>query len=307
MSNAVVGNQVLRSSGNKWQNSQASWDHSWNAGERQERVSITTPSYLPIATMDQDCTTLTDEQVQTFLTDGVLVVDNVLDSHALAAARLGLNDTLRLHGIHIPEDPLTAQQLVNLSSTNGSGGVLDIFYERWKFNVALHPNLFAMTSQLWKAAYDSHCIGPPHPYGSFDTTKGFMYLDRIGYRVPTDLAITLGSKKRPIQRSLTPHLDCCPETLYDNTNKWRPIQCFVSLSDTILPNEGGFEAVKGFHQEFHTWNRTNDERSVVSPCIGEYTHIRPHEDKAILDRVEHIPVSAGSAVFWDQRYGIGTY
>lgn len=244
---------------------------------------------------------LSDQQLQAFLEDGVLVVENVLDSHELEAARLGLNETLKRYGIDFNEDPQTAKHLVNLSSTNGSGGVLDIFHERWKFKVALHPKLFAITTQLWQAAFATN---RQHPFGAFDPTKGYMYLDRIGYRLPTDLAQALGSgKKRPIQRSLTPHLDCCPETFYDTRrmNKWRPIQCFVSLSDTLIPNQGGFEAVKGFHREFHTWKRSSTG-TPAPPCIGEYTHIRPIEDKAIMDRVEHIPVTAGSAVLWDQRY-----
>jgi hypothetical protein len=252
---------------------------------------------------------LTKQQIGTYLDDGVLVVENVLSSEGLQLARDGLQETLRRYGVRIEEDPTSAKHLVALSSTNGSGGVLDLFYEPWKFKVSLHPKLFAITSQLWEAAYLVHPIGPiPRPHGSFDVTKGYMYLDRIGYRLPTVLARTAGSQKRPIQRSLTPHLDCCPETFYDvgKAAKWRPIQCFVSLSDTLLPDHGGFEAVKGFHREFHTWKHQRGvySNNVDNPpsCIGEYTHIRPKEDKAIMDRVEHIPVSAGSAVFWDQRY-----
>ena len=69
-----------------------------------------------------------------------------------------------------------------------------------------------------------------HPFGSFDYTKGYCYIDRIGYRLPTKLAEQIAmanaaatnessnkqkKKKRKnmaIQRSLTPHLDCCPDT-----------------------------------------------------------------------------------------------
>ena len=35
--------------------------------------------------------------------------------------------------------------------------------------------------------------------------------------------------------------------------------------------------------------------------MGEYTHIRPKEDVDIMKRIKHIPVKAGSAVFWDNR------
>jgi hypothetical protein len=43
--------------------------------------------------------------------------------------------------------------------------------------------------------------------------------------------------------------------------------------------------------------------SILAPagCVGEYTHMRPTKDRAIMDRVGHIPVTAGSAVFWDNQ------
>ncbi|KAL7546247.1 hypothetical protein ACHAWF_009582, partial [Thalassiosira exigua] len=166
------------------------------------------------------------------------------------------------------------------------------------------------------------------------------YIDRIGYRIPTDVAEQIGKqlakergedtpeegtkkkkkkRARPIQRSLTPHLDCCPET-YDDVEgkvKWRPIQCFVSLTDNLEPNTGGFEAVPGFHREFRSWARDGRRRrrrpgspsrgdgsSATSrplPCVGEYAHLSPSDDGEILRRTEHVPVRAGSAVFWDNR------
>ena len=122
------------------------------------------------------------------------------------------------------------------------------------------------------------------------------------------------SRSRPIQRSLTPHFDCCPETYDDaiNKNKWRPIQCFVSLTDNMHPNTGGFEAVPGFHREFREWTkngrRHTDEdggQHHPRPCVGEYTHINPTHDREILDRIQHIPVKAGCAVFWDNRIAHG--
>jgi hypothetical protein len=139
-----------------------------------------------------------------------------------------------------------------------------------------------------------------------------MYIDRIGYRISTAMAERLGSstgkeskKAKPIQRSLTPHLDCCPDNFFSQTaSKWRPIQCFVSLTDNLEPNTGGFEAALGFHKTFHKWIRPSSAGKKVSfpaPCIGEYTHIRPKEDGDVMALIQHIPVRAGSAVFWDNR------
>lgn len=251
-------------------------------------------------------------QLDTFLQDGVLVVDDILSKEELERARNGLEDTLRSQGVDPDHLEGTGRNLASLSSTNGSGGVLDIFYTQWQLKVASNPKLWSVTKQLWDVGYDATRTDHRwHPHGAFDTQSGYMYLDRVGYRLPTALAQKLGtSKKRPIQRSLTPHLDCCPESFHEDPHKWRPIQCFVSLTDNLQPNTGGFEAAKGFHREFDDWAKARPATQVTkggvtetipAPCIGNYTHIRPNEDKDIMDRVNHIPVKAGSVVFWDNR------
>ena len=283
---------------------------------------------------------LTPEQVATFQRDGVLVVDGFLSSAQLEEVHKGLACTLRQHGVDTNDLSSTGHKLATLSSTGGSGGVLDVFYQDWQLDIALDSQLLTWTQQLWKAMYinNENCkleeLSPEqryqwHPYGAWEPDKAYAYLDRICYRLPTALSNELGlkqAKARPVddnehpltakqkkkctlQRSLTPHLDCCPDT-YDTATgkvKWRPIQCFVSLTDNTEPNMGGFEVAKGFHHEFRTWTQqrigsTSADGTVVPPpCIGEYTHIRPTEDKAVMERVQHVPVRAGSVVFWDNR------
>jgi hypothetical protein len=259
---------------------------------------------------------LSPEQLATFLQKGVLVVGNVLSKEKLEQSLEGLSQTLGRHGVmsHKLDDEDLAQALTQLSSTNGSGGVLDLFYETWKMNVATNPQLFALTTQLWEAAYCNEGEEKDdlplderfrwHPYGPFECTKGYMYIDRIGYRLPTLVAEGLGEringekkkKARAVQRSLTPHLDCCPDQLFDTTvaKKWRPIQCFVSLTHNTEPNTGEFEAVAHcrFHGIFDEWALTRAPttfvpkenggskvaKSVPPPCVGKYTHMQPKED-----------------------------
>jgi hypothetical protein len=365
---------------------------------------------------EEDATSITAllslsiEQKEQFLRDGILVVENVLSKNEVQKAIIGLNETLSRHSVNVDsltttttstsvdgddkddddnenddgkevvgdeeENVNSARSLQQLSTTNGSGGVLDIFYEDWKLDICQKENLFRITTQLWEAfatcndKSKSNCCDKEEetynnesssssssssssiwwsPYGSFDYSKGYMYIDRICYRLPTKIAEKLGeqingdSKKkkkkklRSIQRSLTPHLDCCPGTFFDKnqnqnqhdtakttttetktkteTKKWRPIQCFVSLTDNLEANTGGFEAAKGFHKDFHKWSQTRIPTIVIqknkdgsrtaipipAACVGEYTHMRPKEDREVMDRVCHIPVPAGSAVFWDNR------
>lgn len=279
--------------------------------------------------------TLSEEEINAFLQDGVLVVDDVLSPHEADDALSSLEETLKKHGVHSlsAEDESSARAFSTLSSTNGSGGVLDLFYEPWKLSIATNETLFKMTQQLWATAYchegESRDSLPDdevyrwHPYEKFDTDRGYAYLDRVGYRLPTQLAQDIGDrinperkkKARSLQRSLTPHLDCCPDTLYDDAVKWRPIQCFVSLTENLEKNTGGFEAARGFHREFEEWRKhrkptqvrqkgatgTVAEVCVPAPCIGQYTHIRPKEDREVMERVAHVPVRKGSAVFWDNR------
>jgi hypothetical protein len=273
------------------------------------------------------------------------VVDHILTAAQVDAAQQGLSDTLARHGVDTNDLVSTGCALQKLSSTNGSGGVLDLFYDEWKMDVATNHRLFSITTTLWEEAYchrgeekeelehDNNGF-KWHPYGYFDYRKGYSYFDRVGYRLPTLLAEQLGAqllegstvptkkkKKVPaIQRSLTPHLDCCPETFYKDDDggnpksKWRPIQCFVSLTDNLQADTGGFEAARGFHRTFAAWatdrvptsvtHKSNGSLETISfpaPCLGEYTHMRPKEDRDVMERVQHIPVKAGSAVFWDNR------
>ena len=92
-----------------------------------------------------------------------------------------------------------------------------------------------------------------HPYGAVAAEGLWAHVDRVGVRVP-DAAST---KKRSLQRSLTPHLDCCPDRLHAGGGKrfprWRPIQCFLALDDALEADQGGFECCGGFHRRFEAY------------------------------------------------------
>lgn len=298
---------------------------------------------------------LTQEQIETFQNDGIIVIPNILTPQQIQTSLEKLQKTLLQYGVDTNDLQATGHNLVQLSSTNGSGGVLDLFYPGFRLDIATNESLFQATCELWEASFhhkknecdsngsgeggnDDHESGNDnmknndeewmyHPFGDFDCDKGYAYIDRIGYRLPTTMSEQIGQsiqqqqieqglkvkkKKKSrsaIQRSLTPHLDCCPDTIHsiEQKSKWRPIQCFVSLTDNLQPNTGGFEAVRGgFHKEFNSWASTRPNTimkntEISPPCIGEYTHMRPKEDAEVFSRVEHIPVTAGSAVLWDNR------
>ena len=117
------------------------------------------------------------------------------------------------------------------------------------------------------------------------------------------------------------------------------LQCLLSLSDTLEPQQGGFECVPGFHREWREYysrqrdkmlrakkNMKQDYRHPLSPpasssssssssssprgvdcseepivCVGDFSPLSSLRDAALLARFTHIPIPAGAAVFWDQR------
>lgn len=280
---------------------------------------------------------LTSEQKETFLRDGILVVDNVLSKEEVVEAQEGLHQTLRDgYGVDHKDLMHTAANLTYASSTNGSGGILDIYYPPWKMKLATNRHLLSIVCQLWELIRDGQEDFQRHPYGYFDVNKAYVYIDRVGYRIPTKLSEAIvqnyddgnakcdeekrrrqrkNHKRHSIQRSLTPHLDCCPQTVVEQKidGKWRPIQSFISLTDNLEPHTGGFEAAPGFHRQFNQWannrslppiTRKHNNGSKLTNyalCIGQYTHIRPVEDHDVLSQIKHVPCRSGSAVLWDYR------
>ena len=282
---------------------------------------------------------LSQQQIDFFREYGYLVVPDVLSQAEVREALDGMQQSL-LDAAGVDASSMERLQetrlgLDSLSSTHGAGGVLDLFYERWKIRLTLENRKYSsICKELYAstyATYDGDGKGDglwAHPYGKFDPMKDgiWAHVDRIGFRVPDSIAETTtrkfhGKSKRLkttlLQRSLTPHLDCCPAAMHEGGNKlfprWRPIQCFLSLSDTMERNHGGFECVPGFHHEFEEYykrfNKSQNRQEFDSdsnigstlPCVGDYVHIRPKEDSDVIDRFTHVPVPSGAAVFWDQR------
>ncbi|EED87622.1 predicted protein [Thalassiosira pseudonana CCMP1335] len=229
-----------------------------------------------LTTLMPDEAPLTPQQIASYLREGILVVDNLLSPEELSSAHHGLVQTLRGdYGVDVHHLEETGHGLMGASSTNGAGGVLDVFYPEWKMKIATNETLFQITCQLWKAAY---CHDG---------------------------------------EELEDLLDC--DVVEDKSYKWHPFGAF-DCNRGYMPNTGGFEAVPGFHREFRSWvesgrksmsttpHRDGDEEQSEEqqqphpqPCVGEYTHLNPTHDRELIRRIQHIPVKAGSVVFWDNR------
>ncbi|KUF78939.1 hypothetical protein AM587_10001368 [Phytophthora nicotianae] len=259
---------------------------------------------------------LTDEQIQQFMDEGVLVVPNVLTPEEVAQARHGLHSELAKYGVDHDNLEETGDNLKNLSSTGGAGGILDLFYPSWRLKVAENEKVFAAMTDLWEATYAHNHPDFLHPFGDFDGKRGYMYINRVCYRVPDVISKKFAKKKsRPMQRSLTPHWDCCPTKMFDSgkdTPRWRPIQCITVLTSNTESNTGGFECVPGFHKEFAGYAAKNQPETVTEApltaalrrpqvCLGDFSPLRMQEDRAIIDRYQHIGCEAGSVILFDWR------
>ncbi|KAF0700329.1 Aste57867_9142 [Aphanomyces stellatus] len=263
---------------------------------------------------------LTDAQIAEFRENGVLVVPNVLKADEIRAAREGLHADLKSYGVDHENLSATANNLKNLSSTGGAGGILDLFYPSWRLAVAENGGVFNVISDLWDATY-ARASDPTdlfyHPFGTFPGKQGFMYINRVCYRVPDSISsLPLSEpgvskkKAKALQRSLTPHIDCCPTNLYESGKefpRWRPIQCITVLTSNMEPSTGGFEAVHGFHKEFASYfagapPAVPSEATARPPvCLGDFSPLRMQEDKAVISRYTHVPCDAGSVILFDWR------
>ena len=45
-------------------------------------------------------------------------------------------------------------------------------------------------------------------------------------------------------------------------------------------------------------NNCSDNIDHLPPCVGDFTPIRPVEDRDILERFQHVPCKAGDMVCW---------
>ncbi|GAB9463664.1 hypothetical protein Gpo141_00001114 [Globisporangium polare] len=257
---------------------------------------------------------LTQEQIDEFMRNGVVVIPNVLTPEEVAAARAGLHGELAKYDVDPNDLVATGDNLKKLSSTGGAGGILDLFYPSWRLCVAENDKVFAAMSDLWSATYAQNHPDFRHPHGDFNGKQGFMYINRVCYRVADTISKMHGAKKsRPMQRSLTPHLDCCPTDPFNSGKdipRWRPIQCITVLTDNLEKNTGGFEAVKGFHKEFESYFADQERRALEQEelngtrpqvCLGDFSPLRMQEDRDVISRYEHVNCEAGSVIFFDWR------
>jgi hypothetical protein len=228
----------------------------------------------------------------------------VISSVEFEVTRKGFHETLLKYGVDYDRLEETGKELGKLSSTKGAGGVIDLFYMDWKLKLNENEKIAKILQELWARTYAINHEYFQHPFETIDTSKAYMAIDRVCFRVPENLSKELGTQKHPLQRSLTPHLDCCPHKRFDG-KRWKPIQSFVALTDAMNPNEGGFEACPEFHKGFDDWAAHRELpahlTSLDQLCVDQFTALRPKEESFVYERFRPIPYKAGDLILWDHR------
>lgn len=192
-------------------------------------------------------------EIESYQNEGVVVIKQVLSPETLLACRTGLHRDLLDVGINFSTlNKSDCQNLKNLQS-HQSGG-LPFYYCNWQMKYC-HTNerLFSATRAIWGATWATMAPTFDHPYGKFDPTSGFAFLDSFGvnFRLPSE-------KAKNIQKTIGLHIDLNPwdkfgsgrrydllknlfEVIYRMGKRWRPMQGFIALTN----QDGGFECIKG--------------------------------------------------------------
>ena len=231
---------------------------------------------------------LSQEQIDEYHKNGVLVIENVLTEEEVNTARQQLHQQLLTFGID-HDKVLSGEQILN---ENGriKGSPSKIFYGKWKIDVQLHEKIYGYMKSLMEETYFKNNALFNHPYEKADDI--LPYIDRICWRLPDHI--------RP-EGGLSMHLDRNPFDPYmqksDGLKKWKPIQAFISLTDQFGSTSGGLRVVKGFHTRIDQYfSKSEPEYST-----GEFYRMNQQIHALLQKELEPINAPKGSLVCWDNR------
>jgi hypothetical protein len=237
----------------------------------------------------------------TFVTTGVLVVDDVLTPADVSAARADLHDRLRTCGVD-HERLLNGEQSGDTVGVRLKSPAAHFFFARHKLlNVHLHPRVVHLARQLLLATFggadpavaalrdDADAPLFAHPFGAFDAIGALA--DRVCYRLPDGVRAEGG---------LDVHIDRNAVDAFANLAKWRPIQAFVALTDQFGGESGGLRCTRGFHRRYGAYDVARGG-SDNGGAKGEFNRLNPKRHGSVVDACLPVDCSAGSLVFWDNR------
>lgn len=224
-----------------------------------------------------------EELFSKFDQDGVVVFENLLTKDEVTFVRDQFHQTLENMGIPLLQKP----EKIGIRKKSE---ISTIYYPDWKiFNVHLNTRVLKCIQGLLEHTYlsDENKIFP----SLFPVNSNIIYpfVDRVCYRLPDEIQAEGG---------LGLHIDNHPELDVKLLKKWRPIQAFVTLTDHFDAESGGLKVVRGFHKEFSTFFKNNQDLPKVK---GEFFRMNSPSFSRLQKRSEFVYAPKGSLVCWDYR------
>lgn len=238
---------------------------------------------------------LTDAYLQEFITNGYVVIPDVLTEDEIDQSRSRFHDQLMTYGIN-HDEILNNHIDQGLGVRKKSVVASQVFYADWKLAITLNPKVYHTIRDLMLQTFgdgQNHLF--QHQNGKFDDVV--PYVDRVCYRLPDHIRTEGGLKL---------HIDRIPDRDHGG-KRWRPIQSFVSLTDHYTSESGGLKVVRGFHHQFNQYfkglgSNLKDKDAEVNlddnnqEMKGEFYRMHHHNLPTEL-----VIVPKGSLVLWDNR------
>ncbi len=262
---------------------------------------------------------LSENQLQEFRENGVLVIEGVLSEAEVLHARTAFHQHIATLGID-HDAILSKSDTKSIPPVRIKSPVSRIFYSDWKLlNVHLHPRVCQLAQDLIVATYGSGTdVDFIHPFPAFTNVKA--YVDRVCYRLPDIIreegGLGLHMDRDPLdpylfkkvgkEQQQTKHKSNKLERQQNTPNaaealsgltKWRPIQAFVALTDHYSGDSGGLRVVPGFHRHIDSYfkGKTSDAHG------GEFYRMNSIQHETLISQCQPVIAPAGSLVLWDTR------
>lgn len=222
---------------------------------------------------------LSKEQLDEFLQNGVVVIENVLSLEEVTLMRNSIHDKLLQAGIdhHAiiegTQDPPAGVRM--------KGETSRIFYNKQKMNIHLREDIY----QTFKDIILNGTTQFEECNEKFDDV--LPYIDRICWRLPDHILEEGG---------LNLHLDRNPWNQF-LASKYRPVQGFISLTDQYGSESGGLKVVKGFHKKINEYFKQSYNETEAK-STGAFYRLHDKSHTKLQSELQQIDAPAGSLVIW---------
>lgn len=218
---------------------------------------------------------LTQELLNDFLTNGYVVIENVLSHDQINNARQSLHNYIEKYKGLTHESILSKNTSIN--NIRKKGLTSELFYSKFKMDIHLDEKLYLTFKEI------AQSIDP--------TSKDVIpYIDRVCYRLPDHILAEGGLKL---------HIDRNPWNT-TKAKKIRSVQAFISLTDHYGSNSGGLCVVPKFHKSFDEYF-TKSYNKKEAEAGGEFYRMHGKEHTVAQNQLEPIQAPAGSLVIWNNN------